>query len=176
MDYSYSRHSNSAAAPLLIFPVGQHFCVCPILTSSVTRVLSIDATSRSSPVPTLLVVQPPTPPHAEPATVQGPSPDRIPSSSGASSSEPYIQRNSRAKRTLVLKMLPLGSPAESTPTPAVYKAKNTPHVEKTRAFLERHVQFSGEEMPSSEIASSSQSAPRPNLHINPDTLKRPLAL
>ncbi len=71
-------------------------------------------------------------------------------------------------------MLPLGSPAESTPTPAVYKAKTTPHVEKTRALLER--QFSGEEMPGSEIASSSQSAPRPNLHIDLDTLKRPLAL
>ncbi len=47
---------------------------------SVTRVLSVDATSRSSPVPTLLVVQPPTPPRAEPATVQGPTPDGIPSS------------------------------------------------------------------------------------------------
>ncbi len=96
MDYLYSCHPNSAAAPLLVLPVGQHFCVCPILTSSVTRVLSVDATSRSSPVPTLLVVQPPTPPHAEPATVQGPSPDGIPSSSGASGSEPYVQRNPRA--------------------------------------------------------------------------------
>ncbi len=68
------------------------------------------------------------------------------------------------------------SPAESTPTPAVYRAKNTPHVENAVAFPER--QFSGEEMSGSETprASSSQSTPRPNLHIDLDTLKRPFVL
>ncbi|KAI0806778.1 putative phosphatase regulatory subunit-domain-containing protein [Fomes fomentarius] len=180
MDYSYSRHSNSAGAPLPRIPRRSSSTRSASTSASapssppatVTRVLSADVTS---PVPTLLVVQPPTPPPVEPAAAApGSTSDDV--SSSSSSSESYVQMNPRTKRTRSLKMQPFRSPAESTPTPAVYKAKNTHHVENAVAFPER--QFSGEDMSGSETprASSSQSTPRPNLHIDLDTLKRPLAL
>ncbi|KAI0713652.1 putative phosphatase regulatory subunit-domain-containing protein [Earliella scabrosa] len=171
MDYSYSRHSNNAGAALPRIPRRSPSSRSVSAPSSppatVSRVLSAESPFLGpSTAPAVLVVQPPTPPRPD-----VPAQDDEASSSSSSGSESYVQMNPRTKRVRTPKMQPFRSPAESTPTPAVLKAKAAKGV----AFPAR--QSSGEEMSGNETprASSSQSTPRPNLHIVLDTLSTPLA-
>ncbi|RPD55656.1 hypothetical protein L226DRAFT_548268 [Lentinus tigrinus ALCF2SS1-7] len=172
MDYSYSRHSNSAGAPLPRIPrrSSSSFLLTTVSAPStppatVQPVASTEApVAGTSTVPTVLVVQPPTPPRAESAAAQQPAHDDA--SSSSSGSESYVQMHPRTKRTRTPKMQPFRSPADSTPTPAVFKSKSVSQLEKGVAFPARQPSVddnSGNETPR---ASSSHSSPHPNLHID----------
>ncbi|OBZ75507.1 hypothetical protein A0H81_04889 [Grifola frondosa] len=138
MDYPFSRHSNSAGAPLPRIPrrtpssssrignVAQGVATIqsifsahqPLFTSSPST------PAKSTLLPAALVVQPPTPPKAEPAahTLGEPS-----ASSSSSSSESYVHMLApRARRVRTPKMQPLRAPGDSTPTPAVLEARSMP--------------------------------------------------
>ncbi|KAI0696562.1 putative phosphatase regulatory subunit-domain-containing protein [Cerioporus squamosus] len=177
MDY-YSRHSNSAGAPLPRIPrrssSSRSFTLATVSApttppATIQRIVSAEAPlAGTSAVPTVLVVQPPTPPRAEPAQDDA--------SSSSSGSESYVEMHPRTKRTRTPKMQPFRSPADSTPTPAVLKSRSASQLEKGVAFPAR--QSSAEDTSGNETprASSSNHSPRPNLHIDLDDLKKPLAL
>ncbi|KAH9911680.1 putative phosphatase regulatory subunit-domain-containing protein [Epithele typhae] len=94
MDYSYSRHSNLAGAPLPRIP----------------RRPSASSNPRRSP---------PTPPRPE---AKSANPDEASSSSSGSDSN-FVHIQPRQKRVRAPRVHPLRSPEESTPTPAVLHAK-----------------------------------------------------
>ncbi|KAI0696560.1 putative phosphatase regulatory subunit-domain-containing protein [Cerioporus squamosus] len=177
MDY-YSRHSNTAGAPLPRIPrrssSSRSFTLATVSApttppATIQRIVSAEAPlAGTSAVPTVLVVQPPTPPRAEPAQDDA--------SSSSSGSESYVEMHPRTKRTRTPKMQPFRSPADSTPTPAVLKSRSASQLEKGVAFPAR--QSSAEDTSGNETprASSSNHSPRPNLHIDLDDLKKPLAL
>ncbi|KAI0657216.1 putative phosphatase regulatory subunit-domain-containing protein, partial [Cubamyces menziesii] len=131
MDYSCSRHTNSAGAPLPRIPRRSPASRSgPVASSSTAAAIhSIFATASSSyslpTTPTALVIQPPTPPRPEDAR----SSEQEEASSSSSSSEAYVQMvNPRARRVRKPKMNPLRAPADSTPTPAVLHLKTSPQV------------------------------------------------
>ena len=129
MDYSYSRHSNSAGAPLPRIPRRSSSSSRAYMLTTVSASPSPPATTPrvEAPVPTMLVVEPPTPPRAE----KEPAQDDASSSSG---SESYVHMHPRTKRTRTPKMQPFRSPADSTPTPAVFQSKAAAQLEKGVAF------------------------------------------
>ncbi|KAH9890540.1 putative phosphatase regulatory subunit-domain-containing protein [Cubamyces lactineus] len=151
MDYSCSRHTNSAGAPLPRIPRRSPASRSGSAPSSSTAaaIHSIFATASSSysppTTPTALVIHPPTPPRPEPSTSDARSSEQEEAtSSSSSSSEAYVQMvNPRSRRVRKPKMNPLRAPADSTPTPAVLKLKTSPQV----AFPAQADDTSGTETP-----------------------------
>ncbi|KAI0648411.1 putative phosphatase regulatory subunit-domain-containing protein [Trametes meyenii] len=133
MDYSFSRHTNSAGAPLPRIPRRTSSSRTPTAsTSTAAAIHSIFAAAAStySPpaTPAALVIQPPTPPRQESVPQRS---DADEASSSSSSSETYVQMlNPRTKRIRKPKMQPLRAPADSTPTPAVLKSKGEPEQQR----------------------------------------------
>ncbi|KAI0643760.1 putative phosphatase regulatory subunit-domain-containing protein [Trametes meyenii] len=124
MDYSFSRHTNSAGAPLRRIPRRTSSSRTPTAsTSTAAAIHSIFAAAAStySPpaTPVALVIQPPTPPCQESVPQRS---DADEASSSSSSSETYRVRKP--------KMQPLRAPADSTPTPAVLKPKGEPEQQR----------------------------------------------
>ncbi|RDX39511.1 hypothetical protein OH76DRAFT_1562388, partial [Lentinus brumalis] len=175
MDY-YTRHSNSAGAPLPRIPRRSSSSRSITLatlsapstppTTTIHRIVAAEPLAGTSAVPTVLVVQPPTPPRVEP-------PAQDEASSSSSGSESYVQMHPRAKRTRTPKMQAFRSPADSTPTPAVLRSRSASQLEKGVAFPAS--QSSAEDMSGNETPRAS-SSPRVDLHIDLDDLKRPLPL
>ncbi|KAI0628762.1 putative phosphatase regulatory subunit-domain-containing protein [Trametes polyzona] len=173
MDYSFSRHTNSAGAPLPRIPRRSSASRTPTASSStaaaIHHIFAAAASTYSPPAtPATLVVQPPTPERTEPPARRAEADD---ASSSSSSSEAYVQMlNPRAKRVRKPKMQPLRAPADSTPTPAVLKAKSVP---------ERAVEFpagaaADDSTSGNETPRQSSYNTRAGLHIDLETLRTPL--
>ncbi|KAI0668387.1 putative phosphatase regulatory subunit-domain-containing protein [Trametes maxima] len=129
MDYSFSRHTNTAGAPLPRIPRRTSSVRTPTASTStaaaIHSIFAVGASTYSPPAtPAALVIQPPTPPRQESVP---PRTDADGASSSSSGSEAYVQMlNPRTKRVRKPKMQPLRAPADSTPTPAVLKSKGEP--------------------------------------------------
>ncbi|TFK81922.1 carbohydrate-binding module family 21 protein [Polyporus arcularius HHB13444] len=176
MDY-YTRHSNSAGAPLPRIPrrssSSRSITLATLSAPSTPPATTIHRIVAAEPplagtsaVPTVLVVQPPTPPRVEP-------PAQDEASSSSSGSESYVQMHPRAKRTRTPKMQAFRSPADSTPTPAVLRSRSASQLEKGVAFPAS--QSSTEDTSGNETPRAS-SSPRVDLHIDLDDLKKTLPL
>ncbi|KAI0355106.1 hypothetical protein OH77DRAFT_344601 [Trametes cingulata] len=180
MDYSFSRHANSAGAPLPLIPRRTSASRTPTASSStaaaIHSIFAAAASTYSPPsTPAALVIHPPTPPRLEPAAMP-PSESDETASSSSSSSEAYVQMlNPRAKRVRKPKMQPLRAPADSTPTPALLRTKSAPAVgvafpaQKSSPSTPAEDNTSGNETPRQSNYSS-----RANLRIELDSLKKPL--
>ncbi|EIW60944.1 uncharacterized protein TRAVEDRAFT_118944 [Trametes versicolor FP-101664 SS1] len=172
MDYSLSRHTNSAGAPLPRIPRRASASRTPTASSStaaaIHSIFAVAAPLYSPPAtPAALVVQPPTPERVESPTRRSGSEE---GSSSSSSSEAYVQMlNPRVKRVRRPKMQSLRAPADSTPTPAVHNAKNA---------SERAVAFpacdTDENALGNETPRPSTSSSRLGFRIDLGTLKTPL--
>ncbi|KAH9857516.1 putative phosphatase regulatory subunit-domain-containing protein [Lenzites betulinus] len=127
MDYSFSRHTNTAGAPLPRIPRRASASRTPTASAStaaaIHHIFASAASTYSPPLtPATLVVQPPTPERIQSPTMQNDKEEG--SSSGSSSSEAYVQMmNPRMKRVRRPKMQSLRSPADSTPTPAMLQTR-----------------------------------------------------
>ncbi|TBU42113.1 putative phosphatase regulatory subunit-domain-containing protein [Dichomitus squalens] len=174
MDYTYSRHSNSAGAPLPHIPRRTSSSRSSVgLTAfqstpspppaTISRVLSADATYPAVvPIPTVLVVSPSPPQPQEPAATH----EDEASSSSSSGSESYVQMYPRAKRTRTPRMQPFRSAADSTPTPAVLKARSN----RQGAAFPVGSAASGDDTPR---ASTSFATPKPTLRVDVSDEKTP---
>ncbi|KAI1791542.1 putative phosphatase regulatory subunit-domain-containing protein [Ganoderma leucocontextum] len=157
MDHSYSRHSNSAGAPLPHIPrrttlsrPTTPFSSYSAPTSpraTISRVLSADPAVPRVPPPSATV-------RVVPSTVpQEPAPDEA-SSSESSSTESYVQMNPRAKRVRRPKLQPFRSAADSAPVP---QAKTT-----TQSVGFPAKDSNGDDTPR---ASTSLATPKPMLSV-----------
>ncbi|PIL33009.1 hypothetical protein GSI_04458 [Ganoderma sinense ZZ0214-1] len=168
MDYPYSRHSNSAGAPLPHIPrrttlsrAAAPFSSYSVPTSpraTITRVLSADAALPAAPLsaPPVLVVQAAAPPeslHDEE------------SNSESSGTESYVHMNPRVKRVRRPKLQPFRSAADSTPIPHAVQANPTP----------RNVGFPTKDSVSDDTprASTSLATPKPILSVVVGDTKAP---
>ncbi|KAI0373175.1 hypothetical protein BV20DRAFT_795164 [Pilatotrama ljubarskyi] len=180
MDYSFSRHANSAGAPLPLIPRRTSSSTRTPTASSSTAaaihsIFAAAASTYSPPsTPAALVIHPPTPPRLEPAAMPPSESDET--SSSSSSSEAYVQMlNPRSKRVRKPKMQPLRAPADSTPTPALLRTKSAPvhgvafPAQKPAKDTAAEDNTSGNETPRQSSYSS-----RANLRIELDSLKKPL--
>ncbi|KAI0823892.1 putative phosphatase regulatory subunit-domain-containing protein [Trametes gibbosa] len=172
MDYSFSRHSNTAGAPLPRIPRRVSASRTPTASASTAAAIHhifASASSYSPPAtPAALVVQPPTPERMQSPMLQNDMDEGSSSSSG--SSEAYVQMlNPRTKRVRRPRMQPLRSPADSTPTPAVLQAKRASS--DAVAFPARAAEEvgSGNETPRQSSYSS-----RTGFRLDFDTLQTPL--
>ncbi|KAI0781476.1 putative phosphatase regulatory subunit-domain-containing protein [Trametes elegans] len=173
MDYSFSRHANSAGAPLPRIPRRTSVNRTPSPSSStaaaIHHIFATAASTYSPPAtPATLVVQPPTPPRPESLVNSHESQE---ASSSSSSSDAYVQMmNPRAKRARRPKMNPLRAPADSTPTPALLNLKRVQDQGIAFPAQDNSVEdTSGNETPRQSTYSS-----RANLRIELDSLKTPL--
>ncbi|OJT06227.1 Protein phosphatase 1 regulatory subunit 3D [Trametes pubescens] len=172
MDYSLSRHTNSAGAPLPRIPrrasASRTHTASSSTAAAIHSIFAVAAPLYSPPAtPAALVVQPPTPERVESPTRRSGSEE---GSSSSSSSEAYVQMlNPRANRVRRPKMQSLRAPADSTPTPAVHKAKNAS--ERAVAFP---VCDTDENAPGNETPRPSTSSSRLGFRIDLGTLKTPL--
>ncbi|KAH9914470.1 putative phosphatase regulatory subunit-domain-containing protein [Fomitopsis serialis] len=119
MPPSFSRHSNSAGSALPRIPRRSP----SVSNSRFSFTKAIPDSPPSPPKPTVLVVQPPTPPHA--AAMTTPRPPCTASASGSSSSSDssmqfFVTRQRRSRMGSKMR-----SPEESTPTPAVLRARSS---------------------------------------------------
>ncbi|CDO71885.1 Carbohydrate-Binding Module Family 21 protein [Trametes cinnabarina] len=175
MDY-FSRHSNSAGAPLPRIPRRTSSSRSLGTASSSTaaaihNIFAVAASAYSPPAtPAALVIHPPTPPRPEPSAQPSESEDVT---SSSSSSDAYVQMlNPRTKRIRKPKMNPLRAPADSTPTPAVLKAK---------ASQEKSIAFPTHKPPSDDGASGNETprqssySSKANMRIDIDSLQQPFA-
>ncbi|OSD02094.1 carbohydrate-binding module family 21 protein [Trametes coccinea BRFM310] len=175
MDYSFSRHANSAGAPLPRIPRRSASSRTATAASSSTAaaihsIFAVAASAYSPPAtPAALVVHPPTPPRLEPSAQPSESEE---TTSSSSSSETYVQMlNPRTRRVRKPKMNPLRAPADSTPTPAVLKAKTA---------QENGVAFPAQKSTSDDATSGNETprqstySSRASMRIDLDSLKQPL--
>ncbi|KAI9059781.1 carbohydrate-binding module family 21 protein [Trametes sanguinea] len=175
MDYSFSRHANSAGAPLPRIPrrTSSSRSVPAASSSTAAAIHSIFAVAASaySPpaTPAALVVHPPTPPRPEPSAQPSESEE---TTSSSSSSETYVQMlNPRTRRVRKPKMNPLRAPADSTPTPAVLEAKSA---------HQKGVAFPAQKSTSDDATSGNETprqstySARASMRIDLDSLKQPL--
>lgn len=136
MDHPFSRHSNSAGAPLPRIPKRTPSASRSIQTvSSIDSLLSEEHRDPSTPIkppspPAALVIEPPTPPPMSPVSKPRRDMHSQPSASGSSSSHDdspiqFTVTRQRRTRSVNVSAQSMRPPEESTPTPSLFRAKSS---------------------------------------------------